>query len=147
MFLLRLGRRLPYILLTLLAGMCFVICLFLPRGVNTSQLPVIIFSMLGSFCVSITFTLLWIWTSELMPTTVRNAGVGACSFVARIGGGCIITVFHNTLGEGGGMELDYISLFTFQILATTLGVLADVSPLLPPARAKKMRHFALQSIT
>jgi len=105
MFLLRLGRRLPYILLTLLAGVCFVICLFLPRGVNTSQLPVIIFSMLGSFCVSITFTLLWIWTSELMPTTVRNAGVGACSFVARIG----------------------------VIIATTLGVLADVSPLIPPA--------------
>jgi len=102
MLLLRFGRRLPYILLTLLAGVCFVGCLFLQ---NTSKLPVIILSMLGSFCVSITFTLLWIWTSELMPTTVRNAGVGACSFAARIG----------------------------VIIATTLGVLADVSPLIPPA--------------
>ena len=82
MLLLRFGRRLPYILLTLLAGVCFVVCMFLQ---NTSKLPVIILSMLGSFCVSITFTLLWIWTSELMPTTVRNAGVGACSFAARIG--------------------------------------------------------------
>ena len=81
-----LGRRLPYISLTFIAGVCFVICLAIPRGVYPNELPIVVLSMVSSFCVSASFAMLWMWTSELMPTTVRNAGVGSCSFVARIGG-------------------------------------------------------------
>jgi len=99
------GRRLPYISLTFLAGLCFLLCLLIPRGVYHNELPIVVLSMVSSFCVSASFAMLWMWTSELMPTTVRNAGVGSCSFVARIGG----------------------------ILATTLGVLAEISPLIPTA--------------
>jgi len=99
------GRRLPYISLTFIAGICFVGCLFIPRGVYPNELPIVVLSMISSFSVSASFAMLWMWTSELMPTTVRNAGVGSCSFVARIGG----------------------------ILSTTLGVLAEISPLIPTA--------------
>ena len=41
---------------------------------------------LFSFCVSSSFSMLWMWMSELMPTTVRNAGVGSASMIARVGG-------------------------------------------------------------
>lgn len=99
------GRRLPYISLTFIAGLCFVACLVIPRGVYPNELPIVVLSLVSSFCVSASFAMLWMWTSELMPTTVRNAGVGSCSFVARIGG----------------------------ILATTLGILAEISPLIPTA--------------
>ena len=80
------GRRLPYISLTFVAGVCFVITVFIPRGVYPNELPIVVLSMVSSFCVSASFAMLWMWTSELMPTTVRNAGVGSCSFVARLGG-------------------------------------------------------------
>jgi len=43
------------------------------------------------------------WTAELMPTSVRNSGVGTCSLFARFGG----------------------------ILSTTISVLAEISPLIP----------------
>jgi len=110
------GRRLPYISLTFIAGICFVGCLFIPRGVYPNELPIVVLSMISSFSVSASFAMLWMWTSELMPTTVRNAGVGSCSFVARIGG----------------------------ILSTTLGVLAEISPLIPTAM---FASFALISAT
>merc|ERR1719369_2030670 len=99
------GRRLPYISLTFTAGACFVGCLFIPRGVYPNELPIVVLSMISSFSVSASFAMLWMWTSELMPTTVRNAGVGSCSLVARLGG----------------------------ILSTTVGILADISPLIPTA--------------
>ena len=88
------GRRLPYISLTFIAGICFVGCLFIPRGVYPNELPIVVLSMISSFSVSASFAMLWMWTSELMPTTVRNAGVGSCSFVARIGG--VIKVYKPT---------------------------------------------------
>merc|ERR1711915_389561 len=99
------GRRLPHISLTFIAGICFVGSLFIPRGVYPNELPIVVLSMISSFSVSASFAMLWMWTSELMPTTVRNAGVGSCSFVARIGG----------------------------ILSTTLSTLAAISPLIPTA--------------
>ena len=61
------------------------------------------------------------WTSELIPTTVRNAGVGSYSFAARIGG----------VGFNKSLYRYFYSLF--QILATTLGVLAEISPNIPTA--------------
>ena len=88
------GRRLPYISLTLLACVCFVACLLIPRGVYPNELPIVVLSMVSSFCVSASFAMLWMWTSELMPTTVRNAGVGSCSFVARIGGVSSWNIIH-----------------------------------------------------
>jgi len=98
-----LGRRLPYISLTFLASFCFMACLFIPRNVFPGEIPIVVLSLTSSFCASATFAMLWMWTSELMPTYVRNAGVGSCSLVARIGG----------------------------ILATTVSSMAEVSTLLP----------------
>ena len=92
------GRRLPYISLTFIAGICFVACLFIPRGVYPDEMPIVVLSMISSFCASASFAMLWMWTSELMPTTVRNAGVGSCSFVARIGGVSLnnfVVIFHS----------------------------------------------------
>lgn len=98
------GCRLPYILLSTASGILFVIasCLhpFFPN-----ELPVLIVMLCGSFGISASFAMLWLYMAELMPTTVRNAGVGSSSMVARFGG----------------------------ILGVTMGVLADISPVIPTA--------------
>jgi len=99
------GRRFPYIGLNCFAGLFFIINCFLPRGENIDKMPVVVISMISSFCVSASFSMLWMWTAELMPTHVRNSGVGTCSLLARLGG----------------------------ILSTTISILADISPVIPVA--------------
>ena len=43
-------------------------------------------SLMGKFAVSTAFSLLYVYTSELFPTEVRNKGLGVTSVAARIGG-------------------------------------------------------------
>lgn len=39
---------------------------------------------LGKFGITIAFTMAYMVTSELMPTSIRNSGLGICSMVGRI---------------------------------------------------------------
>ena len=43
-------------------------------------------AMLGKFCVSASFCIIPLYSTEAYPTVVRNVGFGASSFCARIGG-------------------------------------------------------------
>jgi len=45
-----------------------------------------ILSLTGKLAVSTAFALLYVYTSELFPTEVRNKGLGITSVSARIGG-------------------------------------------------------------
>jgi hypothetical protein len=44
-------------------------------------------SMLGKFGATSTFGMVYLFTSEMYPTIIRNTALGTCSCVARIGGG------------------------------------------------------------
>ena len=44
-----------------------------------------VLSLVGKFGASASFFVVYLYTAELFPTTVRNQAVGACSLVARIG--------------------------------------------------------------
>ena len=46
----------------------------------------IIFALIAKCSVSGTFLILYIYTLELMPTSVRTLGLGICSIFARVGG-------------------------------------------------------------
>ncbi|GBN42907.1 Organic cation transporter protein [Araneus ventricosus] len=43
------------------------------------------FAMVGKFCFTGSFGLLYLYTTEVFPTSVRNATLGSCSMCARIG--------------------------------------------------------------
>ncbi|CAB4067330.1 SLC22A4_5 [Lepeophtheirus salmonis] len=74
-------------------------------GDYENNYPVVILSMFGTFFISMTFSIIWIYTTEIFPTNYRNGALGASSFVARIGG----------------------------ILATTMGPLSKVNENIPKA--------------
>jgi len=42
------------------------------------------FAMLGKLFISITFAVVYVHASELIPTEVRNVGVGSASMCARV---------------------------------------------------------------
>merc|ERR1712109_318758 len=66
--------------------------------------PIVTAAMIGNLAISTTFAMIWLYTPELFPTNIRNASLGSCSLVARIGG----------------------------VLANTVGNLAEIDPRIPP---------------
>jgi len=65
----------------------FVINFFMLADLKSPLVGVtMVLSLTGKFAVSTAFALLYVYTSELFPTEVRNKGLGVTSVAARIGG-------------------------------------------------------------
>nr|CAN64534.1 hypothetical protein VITISV_042940 [Vitis vinifera] len=76
-----LGRKLS------MSAMFFLCCIFLlplvfhqPQGLTTALL------FGARICITVTFTVVYIYAPEIYPTSVRTTGVGVASSVGRIGG-------------------------------------------------------------
>jgi len=97
------GRKYPYMAGSAVTGIMFLCTLFIERGVYPSNWPIVVFALIGNFSTTLCFAILYMYTGELMPTTVRAAGVGSSSLVSKVGG----------------------------TLATTVAALADIHPAIP----------------
>ncbi|XP_053306451.1 solute carrier family 22 member 15-like [Spea bombifrons] len=65
------------------AGFACIFTMFLPDGFVINQTALALF---GKLSVSAAFNVVYIYTSELYPTVVRNAGLGVCAMACRFGG-------------------------------------------------------------
>ncbi|KAG2466112.1 S22A5 protein, partial [Polypterus senegalus] len=76
-------RRCVLSLLLLLSGSLLLFIQCVP-----SELPVltIILAMIGKFGLTISMSIIYVYSSELFPTVVRNMGMGAASMFTGIGG-------------------------------------------------------------
>jgi len=99
----RVGRKYPYMVGSTTTGVMFLLTLFIERGVYPSNWPIVVLALIGNFTTTMCFAILYMYTGELMPTTVRAAGVGSSSLVSKIGG----------------------------TLSTTVAALADIHPAIP----------------
>lgn len=83
MYRFRYGRKRSQMITLILAGIMMLGVVLSPSH-GPSRL---LFMLLGKMCIQGAFNILYIFTSELYPTVIRNSAVGTCSMVARMGAG------------------------------------------------------------
>ncbi|XP_023652108.1 solute carrier family 22 member 7-like isoform X2 [Paramormyrops kingsleyae] len=78
----RIGRRYTEAGALLLAGICLAVNVFIPKDKWIFRSIIAVLGKAGS---SASFTTIFLYTSELYPTVVRQNGLGYNSFLARLG--------------------------------------------------------------
>ncbi|XP_054712610.1 organic cation transporter protein-like [Uloborus diversus] len=78
----RFGRRPVFAWLMVVCGAACVASIFVPQNLSWLATTLHLF---GKFCATGTLTILYLYTSELFPTVVRNVAVGTCSMLGRVG--------------------------------------------------------------
>ena len=92
-----LGRRRTLFFLLLGASCsCFLCMCLLSRG-RQNVTAISMTALGGRFCISASFAVLYVYSAELFPTVVRNAGMGISSLSARVGG--MVAPFIVLLGD------------------------------------------------
>ena len=75
-----LGRIVPMSLCMIFGGLSLLL-----TAVLSSELSKQILSQAGRFLITASFAMVYQFTTEMMPTVVRNSGLGSCAFMGRIG--------------------------------------------------------------
>ncbi|XP_029949203.1 solute carrier family 22 member 7-like [Salarias fasciatus] len=78
----KIGRRLVQAGMVLLTGLCLCCSMFIPRDNGSFQTAV---GALGKMFSEAAFTTLYLYSTELYPTVLRQNGLGYCSFLGRLG--------------------------------------------------------------
>ncbi|NWV73085.1 S22A3 protein, partial [Dasyornis broadbenti] len=116
----RIGRRLPFAMSNIVAGIACLITAFLPEDIPWLKTTV---ATLGRLSITIAFEVVYLVNSELYPTTLRNFGVSLCSSLCDLGG--IIAPFLLFRLAAIWLELPLI---IFSILAAVCGLLVLLLP-------------------
>lgn len=92
-----LGRRQTLFCFLLGASCSCFLCMCLLSHGGQNATAITITALGGRFCISASFAVLYVYSAELFPTVVRNAGMGISSLSARVGG--MVAPFIVLLGE------------------------------------------------
>ncbi|XP_064593201.1 solute carrier family 22 member 6-A-like [Zonotrichia leucophrys gambelii] len=77
------GRRLSLMVTLFLAGLVIVANIFVPTELQTLRTAL---AVIGKGCLSASFNCVFLYTTELYPTPIRQTGLGFGSTMARVGG-------------------------------------------------------------
>ncbi|XP_020842401.1 solute carrier family 22 member 3 isoform X2 [Phascolarctos cinereus] len=116
----RMGRRLPFAVSNIVAGIACLVTAFLPEGIPWLRTTVATIGRLG---ITMSFEIVYLVNSELYPTTLRNFGVSLCSGLCDFGG--IVAPFLLFRLAAIWLELPLI---IFGILASICGGLVLLLP-------------------
>ncbi|KAM8967249.1 solute carrier family 22 member 13-like [Pelodytes ibericus] len=122
-----LGRRLSQAVCLLLGGTMCLIITGIPK-----DLPIVVTSLavIGKFSIASSFSICYIYSTELFPTVIRQSGMGLCSTVARIAG--IIAPLISLLDK-------YDSAISMAIYGSGTVIGGLLSFLLPETRNKELQ--------
>ncbi|NXI70425.1 S22A3 protein, partial [Anseranas semipalmata] len=116
----RIGRRLPFAISNIFAGIACLITAFLPEDIPWFKTTV---ATLGRLGITVAFEIVYLVNSELYPTILRNFGVSLCSSLCDLGG--IVAPFLLFRLAAIWLELPLI---IFSILAVVCGILVLLLP-------------------
>ncbi|EMP25795.1 Solute carrier family 22 member 6-A [Chelonia mydas] len=77
------GRRITLSAFLLLAGLVIIANIFVPRELQIVRTSL---AVIGKGCLSAAFNCVFLFTTELYPTPIRQTGLGFGSTMARVGG-------------------------------------------------------------
>ena len=112
----RIGRRLSLFFLLLGGSFSCLLCMLLQFQGGNNVATVSITALGGRFCIFASFAVLYVYSAELFPTVVRNAGLGMSSLSARVGG--IVAPFIVLLGD----RIILLPMFVFTCTALFAGL-------------------------
>ncbi|XP_072904863.1 solute carrier family 22 member 13b isoform X1 [Hemitrygon akajei] len=123
-FLARFGRKKCQGCFLLLGGVTCLLILTFPEGM---ALEVTVLAVLAKLSISCSFSVTYVYSTELFPTVIRQTGIGFASMFARLGGTIVPLIMI--------LEQDYpgISLILFGITS----IIASALSLLLPETANK----------
>ncbi|CAH1801726.1 unnamed protein product [Owenia fusiformis] len=137
MFVLRkYGRRIPLCVYFVIGGIsCTVGGILTTDSLNLNgegNLDMVAtgFALVGKFGQAGTFAVIFLYSSELYPTVIRNVGIGACAFWARLGG--VVAPQINLLGL---YTFNSLPIIVFGVLSLAGGFL---TLLLPETHKRKL---------
>lgn len=90
---------------------------------NKRTTMALIFMLLGKVCIQGAFNILYIFTSELNPTIVRNSAVGISSMIARMGAGA-----SGYIAILSDVTLAIVPMLIFAVFSLIAGILVIFLP-------------------
>ncbi|XP_020383914.2 solute carrier family 22 member 5-like [Rhincodon typus] len=119
-------RRITTASMFILSGGVLLLVKFVP---STLQIVITLLLIIGKSGATAVYTIIYIFTSELYPTVVRNMGLGACSMASRIGS--IISPYFAYL-------VVHSEILAFMLMGSLMVTAGLLSLLLPETRDKPL---------
>ncbi|KAG9336266.1 hypothetical protein JZ751_002613 [Albula glossodonta] len=79
----RLGRRLPFVLTNIIGGICCLATAFIPEDILWLKNTI---AVIGRLAITLGFEIVYLVSTELYPTALRNIGVSMTSSLSDVGG-------------------------------------------------------------
>nr|XP_039264740.1 solute carrier family 22 member 21-like [Styela clava] len=112
------GRRSTLAFFLVITG---ISCISAPLLLKVDKNLMTACAMLGKLCISGVFSVVYIYSTELYPTQIRNMGLGVLFAIGRIG--TISAPYVVFAGENAGREIPYITIGCCTILAAVICLL------------------------
>ncbi|XP_068680010.1 solute carrier family 22 member 15-like isoform X2 [Montipora foliosa] len=111
------GRRIPCCIFMIVGG---VACLAVVAVPKNKQVVSTALAIIGRFLISLTFSVMWLYVSELYPTSIRNLALGSCSTFARFGS--MVSPYVVMMSQLPGLSVT-LPMMIFGVLSVIAGVM------------------------